>query len=784
MNIKNHNKKNRSVAISWLLSYISVLLVPVVISGFLYIESINILYKEVTRANQSLLSEIQQIVDSTLRDMERISTEISFNDRINALLNTEKPLPKDGATTYDLIFLAKDLNLFSLGNDSIEDIYIHHRKSKTLIGTTARLSPDTFYDAYIKPVEGIYIEWDNFLNNSNLRDVLTLHGSSTTSSNSRFLLFKMPIYHQYGGQSDSDIIFIINEPKFFRGAREIMYTLSADINILDSKNEIITSTNYEKDYSFINYDVLTDKNGLVHKKSGKDEYVIMHTSSNIYEWKYLAIVNVKVFWEKVQYIKFLMQSGLALCLIIGGLVSLVFLKKNYGTINRLVNMIADKAGISMIKKGDELQFLQDVFTKTIGEKERVTGWMEQQGRNMRDNFLERLLKGRVEEGLSVDDSLNTHNIVSKSGCFAVLLLYIEDYSAFSPKEKKSVGLKEYKLVQFLITNIVEEYANQNNHGYVCEIDGMMACVISFDANNNDENIEELSRISNDAQRIIEEHFEIYLSISISNIHETLQGIAVAYQEALQAMEYKMVIGTGKILEYRDIRKDYSETEYKYFYPLQLEYQLINCVKAADIESANTIVHEIFEKNFSERSISIEMTKCLVFNIISTMIKALNEISELYGDDFASEIDPIQRLANCRTTEKMKLEIISIMQESCAYVEKNKRMGGHMLYVDIENYIKENYSDPGLSISKIGEHFNMAPSYVSKLYKEQTGGGLLDYIGLTRIEEAKLLWKNHNYTIQDAAKQVGYNDIKTFMRTFKKFEGITPGKFKELYCSTN
>lgn len=235
----------------------------------------------------------------------------------------------------------------------------------------------------------------------------------------------------------------------------------------------------------------------------------------------------------------------------------------------------------------------------------------------------------------------------------------------------------------------------------------------------------------------------------------------------------MVFGIGKVLEYSTISREYSGAQYHYYYPLQLEYQLINCVKAADTNAARLIVSEVFSKNFSENALSVKLAKCLVFNIISTMIKAINEIGE-------EDIDPIQRIEKCSTTDQMKQEIIAIIEDTCAYVDKNKQSAMNNLYLEIEKYIKENYSDFTLSISKIGEYFHMTPSYISKLYKEQAGGGLLDYISRTRIEAAKKLWETEKCTIQEAAVQVGYNDIKTFIRAFKKLEGITPGKFKETH----
>nr|WP_275900692.1 helix-turn-helix transcriptional regulator [Paenibacillus periandrae] len=80
---------------------------------------------------------------------------------------------------------------------------------------------------------------------------------------------------------------------------------------------------------------------------------------------------------------------------------------------------------------------------------------------------------------------------------------------------------------------------------------------------------------------------------------------------------------------------------------------------------------------------------------------------------------------------------------------------------------------------IGEAFSLTPSYVSKQFKTYTGEALLDYINKTRMEEAKRLLALQNLTVTEIAGRVGYADINTFNRIFKKLEGITPGKYKDL-----
>jgi two-component system response regulator YesN len=47
---------------------------------------------------------------------------------------------------------------------------------------------------------------------------------------------------------------------------------------------------------------------------------------------------------------------------------------------------------------------------------------------------------------------------------------------------------------------------------------------------------------------------------------------------------------------------------------------------------------------------------------------------------------------------------------------------------------------------------------------------------TRLEAAKRLLAEMKYSVNEIAQMVGYNEINTFTRVFKKHEGVTPGKY--------
>lgn len=73
------------------------------------------------------------------------------------------------------------------------------------------------------------------------------------------------------------------------------------------------------------------------------------------------------------------------------------------------------------------------------------------------------------------------------------------------------------------------------------------------------------------------------------------------------------------------------------------------------------------------------------------------------------------------------------------------------------------------------------SYVSKLFKEKTGQNILYYINMVRIENAKKLLRESRQDtgIGEIGKETGFTNSNSFIRIFKKYEEMTPGKYREL-----
>jgi YesN/AraC family two-component response regulator len=91
-----------------------------------------------------------------------------------------------------------------------------------------------------------------------------------------------------------------------------------------------------------------------------------------------------------------------------------------------------------------------------------------------------------------------------------------------------------------------------------------------------------------------------------------------------------------------------------------------------------------------------------------------------------------------------------------------------------------YLRPDLKISNLAIILKSNRTYISKLINEEFNCSFSDFVGKYRIEEAKKLLQSSlldDHTLESVAERTGFTSVASLIRTFKQFEGITPGAYR-------
>lgn len=92
------------------------------------------------------------------------------------------------------------------------------------------------------------------------------------------------------------------------------------------------------------------------------------------------------------------------------------------------------------------------------------------------------------------------------------------------------------------------------------------------------------------------------------------------------------------------------------------------------------------------------------------------------------------------------------------------------------YIEENLQQD-LGLELLSELVHLHPRYVSRLFKNETGFTITEFITIRRLKKAKHLLVHECETIASISESCGFADSSYFTRVFKKHEGMTPTQFQ-------
>lgn len=104
----------------------------------------------------------------------------------------------------------------------------------------------------------------------------------------------------------------------------------------------------------------------------------------------------------------------------------------------------------------------------------------------------------------------------------------------------------------------------------------------------------------------------------------------------------------------------------------------------------------------------------------------------------------------------------------------------MYEMAIQNIIAENYMNPDLNVSMIAASLDKNMDYISKAFKKATGMSILECIQEYRIEKAKgYLKEQPELSIHEVSLMIGYVNCESFIRLFKRKQGVTPGRYRAM-----
>ena len=762
-------KKSKTYTI-WFVSYLIILILPMIFTMFLYGHIQNVWMSEVSNINFVNLENAQNNMDNIFYQIENVFSLISLNNNLNKVFNR---YDLQSTAMYEMYEAARDISVYNATADVIFDLYVYLPKSDLIISSKNIVrDADDYFRFGGKNIETDISEWKAVLSNSNehmIPDLRLLNNQGDEVECAAFLR-TMPTL-ETGDNVEGIIVAIIEKNRLtFNLANNKLYREGSFYLFNEQDENIVKYGNTEK-FPLDGINIIKDEN-LIKTTINKEQVYIMQLSSAVSNWRQVVVIPVKSFADFIYDTRNTAIWMLIGSSVIGLALIMVLLKYNYSPLNSLIEKLKE---FSKSKDyTDEYSLIDVVLRNAIKDKEEMSNLLSKQTKEMKVNFFKRMLRGEIDENLFAS-TFDLYDIKFISDNFAVFIIRFDDIGLLFADDETITPAERVRLAQFITANVMEEMANENDRAYLLPFEDTVAGIVNI----KDESLSVWEASLYDAvqksRTFIEDNFEFSFSVAVSDVNKSYTAISYAYNESLVALEHMALLGEDSCVFYGNIKDTGSKS---YHYSIDIENKLINFIKAGDDKNASILIDEIFEKHFNTGNPPAILIRCLIFNLESTILKVAYDMFKTSNFDSLDEVLGLEAMAYSKGVSTLKSKLKDIISDICSEVRSNDEKHGDSIVYKIKKYIEENYADPNLTIPLIAEHMKLHPTYATAVFKESTGDGILNYLMAYRIGKSKQLLAETDKNIEEISNAVGYSYWRTFTRVFKKIEGIPPSKYRE------
>lgn len=208
---------------------------------------------------------------------------------------------------------------------------------------------------------------------------------------------------------------------------------------------------------------------------------------------------------------------------------------------------------------------------------------------------------------------------------------------------------------------------------------------------------------------------------------------------------------------------------------EVKYYAVNFDYTHNFSSITESIHPIHSDVFSEKLIveRPEFEDVEILNkpiIIYDAPNIGNLISEI-----TTEFSMSEEHKDMLLSAFLKAAITSVVRMSQRR-PKIKESKAQKLVSDIISYINLNY-ECSVSNEDIAEKFHFNSAYLNRVFRENTGISMHEFVVGCRIASAKEMLRSQEIAIGEVAEKCGFSSFYHFTKTFKKKTGITPSEYR-------
>lgn len=756
--------KKWNVWFKFLVSYLLLLIIPTLVTVFIYKSMMAQTEKNVYEEHLASFRQVSQIITGHFYNTENLAHQISSNLFVTQYINLLSPF-EEKKTLPDFNKIPPTIASYLITNDYIEQVQIYAQKSDTLVTKeSCYLRLDSFYGTSFS-IEGMSRQkWqEDFLTSVYKGEFMKNIPVVFTRTSGKHIVYAQTLVNS-GKSNIANIFIFINQDKLLGMFDSLSGTETGFSYIVDGDYRWMSKSDISRET--INAVSLgtTQKQGYFRQEINGEEMLITYVKTEEDNLTYVSAVSYDYIGGKFQKTVFFLGLVLFGSFALGIIIAVALSYYQAKPINRIFELLS-------VSKGNDsgsysFDFINDRLSLLINSNASLREEVARQLPATRISLIYRLLNGDCRQTADLKQDFERLGIQTGGKFYAVLIASIndtskdasiEEFTAYKVMLKEELGLHMASIIGIYDMNFEKQaiILSSRYESYVDLADAL---------NRNVESIK--ARLQS----------EVNINFSFSgSITDDFSKIYLAFYEAQTALDYERPMNNMTVQWYK---KGNEKSDSFFLYSLSTELHLIDAVKFGKINECKAAFSRILKSNKDIISNGHITANLLLNAIVSSILRAFRDKQEDGGAQLQERLSSLESciLSGLATAEKFG-RLRRTVLDICGEQKDNCRIRSNLLIDKVLEYINGHYTESSLSLISVATEFNITEAYLSVFFKENTGENFSKYIERLRMEKSSDLMAKEKLSISETAHRVGYNSSQVFRRVYKRYYGKSPSETK-------
>jgi len=272
-----------------------------------------------------------------------------------------------------------------------------------------------------------------------------------------------------------------------------------------------------------------------------------------------------------------------------------------------------------------------------------------------------------------------------------------------------------------------------------------------------------------------------LSAGIGRIRRGIEGMPLSLQEALEALEFRMVQGRNELIDAECLQEEARVPVAGPAFEAVLrasEDEMRSALQAGDAARIRALADGILESLRAHAESDVKRRDGLLFSLASflTRVAAVLDLPEGAGCTDGGAVHASLRA--CAGIEEIRVRLDACLADlEAGWRERQRKANSFLVRRALECVRECPYGEA--SLARVAQKLRVHPNYLSRIVRQETGMPFTEHVIGRKMEEARRLLKTTTRRVHEIAEQLHYRDVNHFTKVFKKAVGVSPTEYREL-----